>query len=231
MKRSAIEFLPLLVVAIFGALALAPPSPARAEDEQSKPITDVISDDLKCPADLPACKDEGCHFENRMEVTVVDKKISAVTAKWKKSSTSQCCKPNRDFRAGSLTFTYDDGSSVDVTPGSYVDPSKPWPPGVTWTNADGTEATAIPAPPAGTPAPPPPAGHFDNGAPREPAGFTFDPKKAGGKGLTIVKIDYNMTLSCTCIGSTDAATKTAKKAWPTFTVFNLETKKFTHPGH
>lgn len=227
MNRHSVDWVAAILAAFIGTYigGLIVSSPSWSQ----QPLVDTIVEDLKCPGDIPACKDEACHFENKMEITIVNKKIDSAVIKWKKSSTSQCCKADRDFRKGSLTFTYSDGSKpVEVTPASYGDPAVPWPPGITWTNPDGTDATPIPPPAAGTPAPATPAGKMENGAPREPAGFTFDPKKAG-KDLAAIKVDYGMTLSCTCIGS-KAATKKATKPWSAFTAFDLESQKFTHPG-
>lgn len=157
------------------------------ETKKSKPQTI----ELDCPSQNVGCKNEKCVFDNQMELTTDGNVIKKITVKWTKRATTQCCKADRKQGKGTIFLTYDDGATAQITPGDYKT-AKAFPPGIGWLNSDGDEI-------------------MDGaGGPDNPSGFTFDSDHAK-KALKVIRIEYEMDLSCEC----DSKPNPTAKHWKT----------------
>src|SRR5258708_5257496 len=101
-----------IATAVFSILSL--PHSAVARD-----VTKMQELKIACGAGNPGCKDEKCTFQNQIDITTDEKEISKITIKWRKSSTSQCCKADRKYTPppqGAIVLIYTDKSkeTIDV---------------------------------------------------------------------------------------------------------------------
>jgi hypothetical protein len=153
---------------------------------------------IACGSGNPGCKDEKCTFQNQIDITTEGKEISKITIKWRKSSSSQCCKPDRKYTPppqGAIVLTYTDSSK------EMLDGNNRWAKGIKWLSPTGDEVSQ-------------PAK-----APDEPSGLVFD--KGTGPALVSIDITYPMNLMCDCLGETNKAANSPKPIhWITSASYN-----------